>query len=370
MSETATPTTRRRWLHWAIQIPGWLIFAWAMVLYANGIRITPGAPVGVAAAVLGYFLCIVVHEFGHAVAALLVRWRVIVFAVRPLAWHLVNREVVPMRGSQDEELGGYVFAVPSQFEAASAVRWAIFVAGGPVLNILVGVAAVGLAIASPSRMDRLSTALVAFAFGLQSLQVGLGALVPDAWGGRRSDGGKLLTLCRHEAEWKKVKALSWLHAHSEYRVRLAERPAWLVAEAAREAADFEGAEQNFTAMEIGTLLDREPVDASRVRALMDAYRERYGVNEWQASCDAYLAAVWEGDGARAAGLLWCGETTTELKPMRLAAEAAVAARLGQHDATRAMLNLMDTALREQSAFRDATFRDIRRQIEALFDRAA
>ena len=360
----------RRWAS-RFELGGALaILAWVFVLYANVIPNGPWAKpvmfVAIFGTILGYYPCIWIHELGHAGAALLVRWRVIVFAVRPLAWHLRNRELVRMLPGERAELGGYVFAVPSDLRAMSRRRHAIFILGGPALNILFGAAAVWAAIdlfPLPNGFGG-DTNTPVLALGIQSLHLGIGALIPSSSPRVYSDGQSLLSLARSRdastADW----ALHWAHALSGYKIRLADLPTWLIEAAERGALSEEG-RRMLSAIEIGRMLDAELTDLAGVRAAIDAHHARFGDSEWLAYCDAYLAATCEADGARASERLWQGERHAALDPLRLAVEASVAARMGYPEAARLNLDQMDKALAEGSAFSDPTFRDIRRNIEAI-----
>lgn len=372
-SETGQPGDRPeasrawRWLRWPVILCSGFIFFWSAALYANALKIDPPPAVGVACAALGYLLCVVVHELGHAVAALLVRWRLIVFAVRPWAWHFVHRELVPVRNSSDQVVRGYVFAVPSGPRAATGGRWAIVLVGGAVANILVGVVAFGLAGAWHDGMDRPGPLpdMLAFAIGLQSLHVGLGALLPDVWGRRRSDGWRLLALWRAPERWNATKAFAWMISLGAYNVRLADYPQWLVDAVDAEAERGDTPAREVAAAKIGRVLDSLPVDTARARAMLEAFRADHGVTEWHSYCDVYLATVWENEGPAAEARLWQGERHPYFVPLRAAVEAGIEARRGDAGAAREKLARMEAALRARSPFRDATFRDIRARIEAL-----
>ena len=117
-------------------------------------------------------------------------------------------------------------------------------------------------------------------------------------------------------------------------------------------------------IEIGIILDSEPVDLSEARDRLDAYRDQYGDSEWLASCDAYFTAIWEGDWKAGEARLWSRREANADGALRCAAAAAVAARAGDRQAMADRLDEMDAFVRQRSPFADLTYRDIRRQVEA------
>lgn len=321
---------------------------------------------------VGYYLCIWIHELGHALAAVVVRWRVVVFSVQPFAFHLPNREFTRMHAKDAEDVGGYVVAVPAAERALSLRRWAAVILGGAIANIALSGGLIFILIAAiyaPThdrfQPERFRWELAGFAFAIQSLHVGILALLPSLRAKVRSDGENLIGLYRERRSLQGKLAHIWLAAMAEHKIRLAHQPLWLIDRAEAEAAASPQLAAAVASHRIGRTLDQAPVDVTRARSLLDKYLGDYGDNEWRASCDAYLTAVYEGGGERAQRLLWRGERSAYLEPLRLAAEAGVAARLGQTGIAQARLADMDAALAARSTFRDSTFRDIRRQIESL-----
>lgn len=364
----ADPDPRPRWrrLGWwgglLLQLPLYAFALWILMLYAIGVG-NPGfsLPAGILEFVLGIYACIWIHELGHAAAALASGWRVVVFAVRPFAFHLVNREVARMRRSEDEELGGYVLAVPSRAGVATIGRDAWVTAGGPLANIAFGLILTSYAISL--RPGALLGATL-FAFGLQSFLVAGAALLPGRLGQHQTDGAALVRLYRRRADFGWVMPVAWLEALANYQVRLRDQPQWLLDLAEARLVGREGAKRWFDARRIGRMLDSAHMDVAGARAALDAYLAEHGADAWHSHCDVYLAAVWERD-AGAAARLWQSKDEPFLVPLRCAAEAAVAAQGGDAEGMKARLDAMDKALRRRSAFTDRTFRDIRSRIEAV-----
>lgn len=354
------------WHRWLVRISWVFLASLTTIIFFNSIPARVPIGVGILCLVAGYFAGIAIHELGHAVAAILVRWRVLAIAIWPLAYHLPTRRIVRMRFGGKRELGGYVLAFPRLAETETPLHAAIVSLGGPIANIIAGIVAVrvGVLAASANGGEIAGFALVAFVFALLSLFLGLGALIPARFGDHTSDGWDLLNLFRLGRRGM-PSARQWLIELHQQAVRLADYPQWLIDRAMTDAAGDSEWEVWLSAFNIGCALDRFPVDVASARTMIDTYGECYGVTEWQSYWDVYLAAVWEHDGLRAANLLWEGEQEEYLAPLRLAAEASIAARLGDAEAMRTHLDAMDVAVAKDSSFTDLTYRDIRRRIEAI-----
>jgi len=362
----AEGTKQTRWARYWYRILYWVMLVPVWVIYGQAFPTGPAVTLGFGCIVLGSLICIFVHEAGHAAAAALVGWRVFVFAVRPVAFQIANRNVARMGRHDDEGIGGYVLAMPVNEELATRGRWAFFVMGGPIANLLL--APLCAAIWSWRHPQYLEALIVGL--GLQSLHTLLFSILPHPRSLQSSDGQKLWQLCSRDIDWRGRTALGWVGSMGRQKVRLRDTPRWidkhLVATMSQNGSlTPEEIETLPKSLEIGRILDSVPVDVARARTLLDAFRASYGPGEWQASCDAYLAAVWEGEGHAAAERLWQGAQSEDMEPLRLAAEAAVAARLGDADSAKAKLEAMDAALKRKSYFRDETYRDIRHQVESL-----
>lgn len=177
----------------------------------------------------------------------------------------------------------------------------------------------------------------------------------------KTDGAKLWALFKLRTM---PTALTWLVTARRYKLRLSDLPVWLVT-TARETASEEIAIL-LDAVEIGMLLDAG--DRTAARAKLSAYVDRHGPNEWSAYCDAFLAAMFEGDAASAAARYWKGEKAPELASLSHAAQAAIDARAGLRQAARVQLKAMRRALRAESPLRDPTYTLIAKRVEALLVR--
>ncbi len=318
---------------------------------------------------IGLWVVVLIHELGHAAAAWMAGWRVAAVAVGPVGFHWLNKEFAFVPRSKRTEFEGFVLPLPSRPEVWTLGREMLISAGGPAANLLFAAILFSLWRYAPEPISQESVdlSLVAFSGALGSLCIGVGALMPAPEGQSASDGDHLRGAGQTSvSEWKRSRAIAYLHALLHYQLRLRDLPLWIVDEASKVATEEGGELRRLQdTIVIGMLLDSAPVDLVETRRLLDEYRQRHGASEWLDNCDAYFAAVWERDGATARSRLWRGEGVAELKPLALAAEAAVLAREGEPNAARGLVGQMRAANRERAIFPDHTFRDIGRQIEAL-----
>jgi len=352
----------------ALRVASVCVSLWALFCYLAAFGPANGPLQGLACWAIGLWISTLIHESGHAVAVRACGWRVLVFVVRPFGLQMPNRNLFVARRSQRPGAGGWVSMVPRSRAAGTRARLAIIVAAGPLASLLVAVVAMGgapLWLAASDRHD-LHVSLIVFAFGVQALHGGLFSLLPHMRAVGNSDGDILRLLRRADGRWDDLRPLAWLRGLLENNVRPRDLPHWML-DAAREVPlPPDWLAQYMATMEIGILLDSVPVDAALARCRIDEYRKHYGSSEWLDSCDAYLTAMWEADADRARDALWKGAVTiNDMRPLALAAKAAVAARAGEVSVARKLLADMRSALKAKSPLRDATFNDIGRQIEAL-----
>ena len=344
-----------------------ILTLYALTLYCVALGPLAGFPTWYA----GSWLATLIHEAGHALAARACGWRTIVFIVRPFGLHLPHRDFVILRRKMGVGYGGWVLSVPGQQSVATRGREALYIAGGPVASLLLAAVAMSVPVIWSNQHGRVeSTAnLIAIAFALQSLHGVIFTLLPSHKVGGSSDGHKLWQLRRDDGRWLDGQALRWIAAMLLYRIRLRDLPPWML-DVARNTlppgdSAMDDAARALASLEIGIELDAALDDVRRARSMIDAHRARYGASEWLNSVDAFCAATWEADATRARAALWCGPRTEELRPMVMAAEAAVAAREGDAETARSRLRAMRQAVKAASPFDNATFRDIGQRIEAL-----
>lgn len=347
-----------RWSKLAVLV--WLIGTfWAFMLYGLAFVRTPTPFGAIACTVAGSLLVTIVHETGHAVAALACGWRVIVFSVWSLGLHLPTRSLAWQRGDE-QGARGYVVSVPRTPAAGTTARWIWIVAGGPLACLLFAALAL---ISWQTWLRGIDTrGLIASNFGLAlAIQACLSAfrsLLPHG----ESDGAKLIEAARPSPEWLGHRACGWIGTSLHYNVRLRDLPAWMVA--AHRAIPHEDGGRHADGIDIGRTLDAEQPDFAEARVLIDAYRARHGGSAWLDSCDAYLTAIGEGDAEAAATRLWQDEADPQMQSMQHAARASVCAARGDAPRMDVELAAMRKAVRARSPYRNATFRDIECRIRA------
>lgn len=180
--------SKRRKLTWSNRIP--LIF-FGLLLITLLVRI---------AAML--IVCVVIHELGHLLAGLVVRWEFRAFLAGPFAiwrdadgFHL---RLVPRRVIE----GGSVLMVPKRTKWSRGSEF-IVVAGGPIFTALVFIPVITL----PSSGLTLSLAV---ANGL----VALGSLLPLVLAGQATDAVHLIRIIRARAESFEVIGKIWALDHA------------------------------------------------------------------------------------------------------------------------------------------------------------
>ena len=351
----------------ALRVSSILVSLWALLCYLAAFNSGNGPFLGFACWAIGLRISTLIHEFGHAAAVRACGWRVLVFVVRPFGLQIPNRNLFMARRAQHPGAGGWVSMVPRSQAAGTRARLAIIIAAGPVISLAVAVVAMGgapLWLAASDRYD-LRVSLIGFAFGVQALHSGLFSLLPHPRVAGNSDGDILRMLRRADAGWDAIQPLVWLRGLLDCNVRLRDLPHWMLDAARAIPLPPDGLAQHMATIEIGIVLDSTPVDAVLARRRINEHRALYGSSEWLDSCDAYLTAIWEADAARAQDALWKGAATEDMRPLVLAAMAAVAARAGEASVARTLLADMRSTLKAKSPYRNPTFRDIGRQIEAL-----
>jgi hypothetical protein len=354
--------------------------------------------------VLG-FVSTVIHEAGHAIGAIAAGWRPFVISAWPFAWHVPNNAIVLFGKGGGYDGGGYVAGVPSHPIANTRLRHAIFVAAGPIVSLAVGIGLMTAAMAPsapppdfPGSSSREALPPQTYAYprldpfrevqvinSYQSSQIkweraraGLmmalaflsfasfvGTIIPRTLhDGQTTDGQMLLNALRR-GPGPPYGAWGYLAHLLHYNVRLRDLPDWMLSEYRQLTEQSGQAPSANDAIDIGRTLDARVVDIAKARAQVDAYRAAYGDDDWLASIDAYLAAVHEGDGERAAAALANRPARMSDAAMLSAAEAALAARTGDATLLARKLDEMESRLLRDSPFPNPTFVDIRARIESV-----
>jgi len=318
----------------------------------------------------GAFMATLVHELGHAIAAFIAGWRIIVFAVRPFLFHIPNRQFVTATKSQFAGRAGYVAAVPADRDVSTIKRWALFIAGGPAASFLFALylVAIGKMLATmpaASAHIRVFTA-ICFGFAIQSACTGLLTLLPRRRPGKSSSDG-----------WKLYRALCgsyghedpglgpWLGTLMRNKTRPRDLPQWMIDEIITRTPVSARLQLLYDSLEISKILDARRPNYIQARQAIEIFRQKYGSTEWLCGCDAYIAAVHERDAPRAAQALAKHDRPTQVPELISAARAALSALQGDEAQMQQYLSDMDNILQRKSPFKDKCYQDIRRNIELL-----
>lgn len=320
------------------------------------------------------FVVVAVHELGHAIAALLCRWRLVVVAAWPVAIQAWTGRLIVDANVSTRDGGGFVASVPRKRRTNTRLRYAIICAGGPVASLLVGGICIGAALlvlpawVSTQYYDGFGVELpdhIAFfpllGFGLLSSGSGLASLVPVVREDYTSDGAQMLQFLRKERRQHPAGLVMML---LNYNVRLRDIPKWMYDDARADMGMLLEPSLH-DAWDIGRSLDARAVDAVRARELIERFRVKHGESDWLAACDCLCAALHEGQPERARAAITARRGDGGPKQLVLAAEAAVAGAAGDIPLMNRKLQMMKAALKEESPYPNQTYRDIARSIERL-----
>lgn len=179
--------------HWIALLP---LVAFAVAFWILGIQIsyasrrsysTPPSFVRIPIAI---WLSIAVHECGHVLAALLVRFQILSFNVWPLSIEKISGSR-RLRFYSSAAVPGSVIAYPrGPYEVPK--RLALMVAGGPAASLFVGLLAAWAALAGLKPFFGIDPWMLA---GFSTL-IAITALIPQAAQGIRTDGWYLNVLRR------------------------------------------------------------------------------------------------------------------------------------------------------------------------------
>jgi hypothetical protein len=308
------------------------MIGWALV---TGVVLVPAAG----------WLAITVHELGHWLGGILVRFRTLIVVVWPFR---VQRDGERLRVGTAWNLsfiGGMVACLPTDTRKLRR-RMAVLTAGGPVASLAAGVLGLGLwwQFVRPLGLTGVPRAagLLLLLFGAFSLLIGLSSLYPRETAGYRSDGARLRALRRGSATADQEFAALALSSLSLTGVRPRDWDPDLVS---RACVDGDDPVLNLAGEHLrwAWQLDRDEV--AEARAAMRRLLNGIDHLPIEIGSTALLDAAWftawhEGDPA-SARLHLERATSTLLTPAheRPLAEAAIALREG--DATSALARLDD-----------------------------
>jgi hypothetical protein len=125
-----------RALQWCVGALGWLIgFVGAGAVIMEAERSGGSGGAMWAFLIFGWAPVIFVHELGHALAALAVGWRVLVFHVAPCALRSQPLRVIFAGSLSGPDVAGSVFACPPSERERTGARDMTVSAGGPVISL-------------------------------------------------------------------------------------------------------------------------------------------------------------------------------------------------------------------------------------------
>jgi hypothetical protein len=148
--------------------------------------------------ILAFFITIAFHELGHVFAGVSQNFKFRLFTVGPFMFEKELDKIIFKWNTNFNTFGGLALCLP-QDQVNLTKRYAIFVAGGPLASLILGVLT-----AAPLLLidfDRNHPAGYLFDFFLFLLSmmtfcIAVATLLPYHTGGFTSDGGKMLTLLR------------------------------------------------------------------------------------------------------------------------------------------------------------------------------
>lgn len=177
--------------------------------------------------ILVFVACVTVHEIGHLLGAILVKFYLSMFSVGFLSFIRI-RDRWTIKLNRYILLGGFTLAAPldDQHIDKRLVVWTI---GGPLMGILYGLACFGLYLLLPPQMAEpegvLSQNMFAIlqawflANGCFSLLIAIHSLIPDQSWSATSDGYKLLQYWRNSEEARAMKYIYLISGAAQAGVR-------------------------------------------------------------------------------------------------------------------------------------------------------
>jgi hypothetical protein len=316
---------------------------------------------------VGLFFSIAVHEFGHAAAAHAVGWRVIVVVIGPLGFQVPNRDFAWVSRAKRRYASGWVLAAPPTLKLATNPRDIGYTAGGPIASLGYSISLfVGASLLpDPGEFSTVYTPMLCGAFGVQSLAIFIGTIIPYVRDSSTSDGYKILAALKQQPIGVQGRSLSWLAAMLQASVRLRNLPEWMVQHVIVSSQGDEGIARFIDSVVVGRALDVDSPDIPAADRLLNDFRARYGVSHWLVACEAFLAAAHEHNPGRAKAALAELEQPSDIPQLTLAAEAAIAMLEGQRDIAKRKCSEMIKIVRQEKDFPDVTYRDLERKVFAL-----
>jgi hypothetical protein len=285
---------------------------------------------------LVWWVCVVVHEFGHLLGGRIGGMRALMLFAGPLHIEFNADGVRVLRNRVTATWGGLAACAPHGERSSGRASFALLVAGGPMASVLLAAATVPAAFAVGGWWGGLLLVTAAMSAG-----IGVATLIPVRAGGYMSDGGQLLGLAHRDQETRQRLALVALSGQSHAGVRprdwdpallrtigeesgdatLRAVAAMLAANRAEDRGDLEAADANWRAVAAG-------VGGEQGSSMAPAMRGSFAIG----------LAAWIGQRRREGGSArrWLDASKGGFAEaaIRAHAEAAVALAEGDTDAAR------------------------------------
>ena len=217
-------------------------------------RVSSAAPLGPFTLLLFFVAAIFVHELGHSVAALIVRFQVQSFAVGPLMMH---REASGLRFRRTRiKIGGLVTIVPVGLHDLSK-RMLVVVVGGPASSFLFAALAfaAGWSLGEPLRSSWMNP------FAVVSGALGILSLIPMR-SFYRSDGAQIWDLLRSSEKAERQCALLAIAGAAQAGSRPRDWDRELIAKAL-SVTDGGGADVSANVIAYEAAMDRHEFDLAK-----------------------------------------------------------------------------------------------------------
>ena len=154
---------------------------------------------------LAFIISIAVHEAGHLFAGNLLKFQFYMLVVGPFLWALEDGRLIFKWNKNLNIFGGLTYSIPEN-EVNLRRKFLGYVAGGPLASLLfAGIMYWLMHVLSPMQITDLKELFVQDFFKFHafiSMMIFLAAIIPVRSGGFKSDGGRMITLLKNNAQTK------------------------------------------------------------------------------------------------------------------------------------------------------------------------
>lgn len=142
--------------------------------------------------VLSFFVVVGIHELGHILTGLILKYQFRFVTVGPLKIELINGKLEFKVNTEINTMGGLTLMFPSKSFTRQEMIW--YYAGGPLLSLLFGLGLLLLLITMQSVIDE--SQLFWMIASVMSLVIGVVSLIPISNGDLHTDGSQMLDFLR------------------------------------------------------------------------------------------------------------------------------------------------------------------------------